>query len=44
MQELGNLQDFIKDIFESKELFALTYGDLRKNNNKKRKNEFTRAG
>jgi hypothetical protein len=42
IQELGKLQDFIKDIFESGQLFALTYGDLRKNNNKNRKNEFTR--
>jgi hypothetical protein len=42
MQELGKFQDFIKDIFESKELFALAYGDLRKNHNKKRRNEFTR--
>ncbi|MDR2952712.1 MAG: hypothetical protein LBU82_05665, partial [Treponema sp.] len=42
IQELGKLQDFVKDIFESGDLFALTYGDLRKNNNKKRKNEFTR--
>jgi len=41
-QELGKLQDFIKDIFECQKLFNLTYGDLRKNNNKKRKNEFTR--
>jgi len=39
-QELGKLQDFIKDIFESQQLFALKYGDLQ-NNNKKRKNEFT---
>jgi hypothetical protein len=36
MQELGKLQDFIKDIFESKELFALAYGDLRKKNKKRR--------
>jgi hypothetical protein len=39
--ELGKLQDYIKDIFECNRLFALTYGDLRKSN-KKRKNEFTR--
>jgi hypothetical protein len=31
MQGLGKLHDFIKDIFESKELFALAYGDLHKN-------------
>jgi hypothetical protein len=40
-QELGKLQDFITDIFESRDLFALTYGDLRKDQ-KKRKKEFTR--
>jgi len=40
-QELGKLQDFIKDIFGCNKLFALSYGDLRKNNNKNRKNEFT---
>jgi type I restriction-modification system DNA methylase subunit len=39
--ELGKLQDFVKDIFESSQLFALAYGDLR-TSNKKRKNEFTR--
>ena len=38
-RELGKLQDFIKDILESSQLFALTYGDLRKDN-KKRKMEF----
>jgi type I restriction-modification system DNA methylase subunit len=42
--ELGKLQDFVKDIFESQQLFNLSYGDLggRRSNNKKRKNEFTR--
>jgi len=39
-QELGKLQDFIRDIFENRQLFNLRYGDLR--TNKKRKNEFTR--
>jgi hypothetical protein len=40
-QELGRLQDFVRDVFESRQLFALTYGDLRRDNSK-RKNEFTR--
>jgi len=39
--ELGKLQDFIRDIFESKQLFNLKYGDI-KTPVKKRKNEFTR--
>ncbi|MDR0550871.1 MAG: N-6 DNA methylase [Spirochaetaceae bacterium] len=39
--ELGKLQDFVRDIFESRDLFALAYGDLR-TNNKNRKYEFTR--
>jgi len=38
---LGKLQDFIRDIFESKHLFNLKYGDI-KTPNKNRKNEFTR--
>ena len=39
-QEVGKLQDFIKDIFKCEQLFGLKYGDLRKDNSK-RKMEFT---